>query len=324
MKPRFAADYRTLLWALVFFPATALIQYAYPQLIGWMLPVSLYFGFCAGVFSHNHNHCPTFKSKGANAFYAGWLSFFYGYPTFAWIPTHNLNHHKYVNKAGDATITWRYSKKNIWTIAWTYFFVSSYWQGQPLREFISKAKAGNPALYKQIVAQYSIVAVGHVAMLALAMVLRGPAYGALIYFFAFAVPSLFALWSMIFINFIQHVHCDPWSKYDHSRNFVGAFGNWMVFNNGLHTVHHEHAGAHWTKLRELHEKIASEIHPELRQESIFWFCIKSYFLGIFSDRFRTHQIGRAAYDAPDGRALNIETAGVSAVEAGVNASIVRA
>ena len=321
MLPRFAADYRTLFWALVLFPATALIQYVYPQLIGWMIPVGLYMGFCSGVFSHNHNHCPTMKTKRANAIYAAWLSFFYGYPTFGWIPTHNLNHHKLVNKAGDATITWRYSKKNNWTVAWTYFFVSSYWQGIPLREFIRKAKAGNPSLYRQIVIQYSTVACGHIAMLALAIFLHGPGRGFLVYFCAFAVPSLFALWSMMFINYIQHVHCDPWSKRNHSRNFVGKLGNFMVFNNGFHTVHHDNAGSHWSKAPALHAKIAAEIDPALCQESIFWFCIKSYFLGIFSERFRTRQVGRAPYDPPDGRALNIDVEEVHAVDAGVNASI---
>ena len=82
---------------------------------------------------------------------SAWLSVFYGFPTFAWIPTHNLNHHKYVNKAGDATITWRYSKKNTWLVASTYYFVSVYWQAQPVDEYIRKAKATNPRLYRQII-----------------------------------------------------------------------------------------------------------------------------------------------------------------------------
>jgi fatty acid desaturase len=321
MLPRFAADYRTLLWAFVLFPGVALAHYVEPRLVGWSLPLTLYLGFCAGVFSHNHNHSPTFKSRKMNAFFSAWLSFFYGYPTFAWIPTHNLNHHKFVNKAGDATITWRYTKKHTWTVAWTYFFVSSYWQGQPLREYIRKARASNPALFRQIVTQYSIVAGGHVAMLALAIAWRGWKVGSLVYFCGFAVPALFALWSMIFINYIQHIHCDPWSEHNHSRNFVSKLGNWLVFNNGFHTAHHESAGTHWSKLPEAHAKIAMHIDPELCQPSIFGFCMKNYVLGLFSDRYRTKQVGRAAYDPPDGREVKIETAEVAAVEAGVNASI---
>src|SRR5271165_3754129 len=153
MLVRHRADWRTLVWAFVFFPLVGFSPYVWPGLVPWILPVSLYFGFCAGVFSHNQNHCPTFKSRRVNAFYAAWLSIFYLFPTYVWIPSHNLNHHKYVNKAGDATITWRYSKKNTWLTASTYYFVSAYWQKPVLDEYVAKAKSGNRPLYRQIVLQ---------------------------------------------------------------------------------------------------------------------------------------------------------------------------
>ena len=166
---RHRADRRTLLWAFVLFPVVGFAPYVEPRLIPWLLPLTLYLGFCAGVFSHNHNHSPTFKSRSVNAFYSAWLSVFYGFPTFAWIPTHNLNHHKYVNKAGDATITWRYSKKNTWLVASTYYFVSAYWQADVIKEFIAKAKSGNRPLYRQIVAQYATLAGAQMALLGLAI-----------------------------------------------------------------------------------------------------------------------------------------------------------
>ena len=321
MHPRFASDYRTLLWAFVLFPVTAFAAYVNPHLLYWTIPASLYMGFCAGVFSHNQNHCPTFKSRKMNAFYAAWLSVFYGYPTFAWIPTHNLNHHKFVNKAGDATITWRYSKKNTWLIASTYFFVSAYWQAGPMKEFIRKAKVANGSLHRQIVAQYVTVGGVHAALLALGILLHGWKLGTLVYVCGFGISAFMGLWGMIFINYIQHVHCDPWSTHNHSRNFVSRLGNFLVFNNGFHTAHHESAGLHWSKLPEAHAKIAHEIHPELNQQSIFGYCIKAYLFGIFSERYRTKQIGRAAYDPPNGAKLDLTTAEVAAVEAGVNASI---
>jgi fatty acid desaturase len=320
---RHATDWRTLLWAFVFFPAMGFAPYVEPRLIPWLLPVSLYFGFCAGVFSHNHNHCPVFKSRKLNAFYSAWLSVFYGFPTFAWIPTHNLNHHKYVNKAGDATITWRYSKKNTWLVASTYYFVSAYWQADPIREYIAKARANNRSLYRQIISQYAMLVGAQVALLGVAIAWHHDVWwrGPVCWIFGFAIPAFFANWSMIFINYIQHVHTDPWSEHNHSRNFVSKLGNWLVFNNGLHTAHHESAGLHWSKLPEAHAKIAHLIDPELNQASIFGFCIKAYLLGVFSDRFRTKQVGRAPYDPPGGEQVELRTAAVAAVEAGVNASM---
>lgn len=317
---RNTADRRTLLWA-AFFPVVALAHYARPELCGYLIPLSLYLGFCSGVFSHNQNHCPTFKNKRLNALYAAYLSFFYGYPTFGWIPTHNLNHHKFVNKAGDATITWRMTKENTGWAAFTYFFLSVYYQAEPIQSFISKAREKNRALFRQILGQYATVALGHAAMLALAVKLHGWGLGAKVYFFGFGLSALFALWSMIFINYIQHVHCDPWSEHNHSRNFVSKLGNFLVFNNGFHAAHHENAGLHWSKLPEAHARISDQIDPALNQQSIFGFCFRSYVLGFFSDRFRTHQIGRPAYAPPDDGAVDLRTADVDAVEAGTNADM---
>src|SRR5439155_12285962 len=117
MRPRFSADYRAFLWCL-FMPVVALAPYVRGDLVRFvpiLSPLSCYLALAAGVLAHNHNHCPTFKNRRLNNVYANWLSVFYGYPTFAWIPTHNLNHHKFINKAGDATITWRYTDKhNAW------------------------------------------------------------------------------------------------------------------------------------------------------------------------------------------------------------------
>ena len=115
MLPRNPADYRTLLWAMLM-PVVVIAQFVNPKLVPYLSPLSFYFAMAAGTIAHNHNHCPTFKNRKVNELFATWISIFYGYPTFAWVPTHNLNHHKHVNREGDATITWRHSKRNTWWI----------------------------------------------------------------------------------------------------------------------------------------------------------------------------------------------------------------
>jgi beta-carotene hydroxylase len=298
MELRFASDRRTLLWAFGLLPAVALLPLWRPEGAGWLLPLALYSGFCAGVFAHNHNHCPVFRSRRANALFSTWISIFYGYPTFAWIPTHNRNHHTFVNRPGDATITWRYSRRNTWSIAASFFFVSAWWQRGLIRDFVATARARSPRLFRGIVAQTVTVAVAHGAALAAALTLHGPRRGAAAYLVGFLVPAASGLWGMIFINYVQHVHCDPWSPHDHSRNFTGRLGNWLVFNAGFHTAHHEQPGAHWSTLPARHARIADRIDPALRQRSVLGFCLRAYLLGIFAARFRTRQIGRAAHDPP--------------------------
>jgi beta-carotene hydroxylase len=258
-----------------------------------------------------------------NAFFSAWLSIFYGFPTFAWIPTHNLNHHKYVNKAGDATITWRYSKKNTWLVASTYYFVSAYWQSGVIKEYIQKAKASNPSLYRQIMGQYATLALVQGGLLALAIATHHDTWwrGIEIWFFGFGdVGHVRQL-----VDDLHQLHPArarrPLVRTQPLAQLRVEVGQLVVFNNGYHTAHHESAGLHWTKLPEAHAKIAHLVDPSLNDSTIIDYTLRAYVLGLFSDRYRTHQVGRAAYDPPQGGEVNLETASVAAVEAGVNASM---
>ena len=76
MRLRHRADVRTLVWALLFMPAAAAAQYAVPRLAGWLLPVSMYLAYSAGVIAHNHNHSPTFIDRRYNTLWRrGYRSF---------------------------------------------------------------------------------------------------------------------------------------------------------------------------------------------------------------------------------------------------------
>jgi fatty acid desaturase len=298
MKLRFAADSRTLLWAFVLFPAVVLAPWVSPHLLPWTVPLSMYVGFCAGIFAHNHNHCPTFHGRAGNAAFSSWVSLFYGYPIFAWIPTHNFNHHKFQNRPGDASITWRISKENSWLVASTYPFVAAVAQGALTGAFVRRARTTSPRLHRQILVQVAVFVAAHGALFATAVALRGWRIGLLVWAGTIGASMATGLWGMMFINFIQRVHCDPWSEHDHSRNFTSRLGNFFVFNAGYHAAHHEHPGAHWSRLPQLHAAIAPRIHPALCQASIFGFCLRVYLLGALAPRFRTRQVGRPACAAP--------------------------
>lgn len=249
------------------------------------------------MIAHNHNHCPTFTRKWLNALFGYWLSVFYGYPVFVWVPTHNLNHHKFLNREGDATITWRHTPKNHALVASTYFFVSSYYQSGPIKAYIRNARETKPALYRSIISQYVVWAGSHVFLYALACLRYGLGHGTVVWLCAFGIPAMFALWTIMLFNFIQHVHTDPWSAHNHSRNFTSRSMNYLLFNNALHTPHHEMAGAHWSTLWDAFDKIKDEIHPELRTRSFTWWLVRNYLLAPFLPGLGTKQIGRAPYDS---------------------------
>ena len=320
MLPRHAADYRTLLWMFVLARGLVPAIYIWPAIMPYVWWLSMYFAVSAGVIAHNHNHSPTFKNKRANNAFGNWVSLFYGYPTFAWIPTHNLNHHKFVNTAGDATITWRYTNKHVGWVAMSYFFVSSYFQSDPIKAYMAKAKERNRPLYRRIQFQYAIWITGYAIMFALAVFLHGWALGAAVFFVAIGIPAIFSMWTIMLFNYEQHVHTDPWSKLDHSRNFVGKFTNFLLFGNGLHTIHHEQAGLHWSKARAAHDEIKDGINPVLNEKSFWWYMIRQYLLAPFFPKLGTKQIGAGPMNPPSGK-LDIKTADVGLGEAGTNSQI---
>jgi fatty acid desaturase len=317
MGPRRASDYRTLLWAALM-PVVAGAQYVQADLVPYLSPLSCYLALAAGVMAHNHNHCPTFASRRANRVFGVWLSLFYGYPTFAWIPTHNLNHHRYTNGPGDATITWRYSNRRTLFIAATYFFVSSYFQSGPIKSYIRKARLSNRDLYRQILLQYAIWGGVAVGLLALAIARWGVARGLVVWLAASALPAVFALWTIMLFNYEQHVHADPFSEHNHSRSWTSRPLNFLLFNNGFHAAHHENPGLHWSELPRAHALLAPSIAPALVEGSVSWYFFKNYALAPFWPRFGSRQIGSPPFAREERAALDVSTADVPLADAGEN------
>ena len=261
MLLRHAADRRSLLWSLVLFPLIPALGYANRALLPWLLPIELYLAYCSGVLIHNHMHCPVFRSRRANAIYAIWISVFYGFPAFSWIPTHNQNHHRYLNGAGDVTRTSRLSRRDTLMHALVYPVASSFFQAPSVVRYAAQALGRGRARAMPIAAQTLALVVVHGALLLLALRLHGSAHGYATYALAFGVPALFAPWSLMFTNYVQHVQCDSGSRDNHSRNFVSPLSNWLLFNAGYHTVHHENPGTHWSEYPALHRLRAPRSRP---------------------------------------------------------------
>ncbi len=273
---RHPKDKRTLVWSLVLFPMPTVLAYVRPAWVLPLLPVWLYLGFCAGVLAHYHNHRAVFSSRVQNRLYSVWLSAFYGCPLWAWIPTHNQNHHKFVNGPGDATRTdLACPEDSLWSVV-SYPTRSSPQHLPLLRAYLGRLWHGNRRAFAWACAELAIVPTFQILVL-LGLLARYPTSMALGSFAAATfLPAAFASWSMMAINYLQHVGCDPRSADNHSRNFVGRVENWFVFDAGLHTVHHEHPGEHFSRYRSLHEARAGAIAPELCEQSILTFLWRRY------------------------------------------------
>ena len=274
---RYAADRRTLIYMAVT-TALLVVQWSRDSFSPVLFIACLCMAVSVAVIAHNHNHLTIWKSKTLNALTDYWLTLFYGFPAFGWIPTHNQNHHKFNNRDGDYTITYRYTENtNLFTLL-TYPTVSAFHQQKPIREYLKKQYRINRRRFWFCISQYVLL----VSFLVAAFVIDWKK--ALLYIF---IPQQVSLFVVLIFNYVQHVHADEESPINHSRNVVGPVMNWFLFNNGLHTVHHDNPGMHWSQAPEAHAKIADQIDPRLNEQSFWWFLIRVYVLGLFSAKARS-------------------------------------
>src|SRR5262249_41849356 len=96
--------------------------------------------------------------------------------------------------------------------------------------------------------------------------------------FFIMIPQLWGARGILRINLIQHDRCDTSSEWNHSRNFVGGWFNWIMCNNGYHTIHHNRAGVHWSQLAELHQReVVPRIDPSLDEPSMVRYLARTFF-----------------------------------------------
>lgn len=273
---RYKADIKTLIWMFAT-TATFVILWQLSS-FSWLLYIFyLYLSIAVTTIAHNHNHVPMWRSKFLNTLTDYWLTVFYGFPSFAWIPTHNMNHHSLNNRAGDYTITYRFTENNTLLMLLTYPSISAYYQQKPISNYLKLQWKTNRPQWYFFASQYVLLA----AWIGVALFVDWQK--ALLFVI---IPQQIATFSVLVFNYIQHVHADEESEWNHSRNVEG-FLNKMLFNNGLHTAHHERSGLHWSVTPELHAKIAPNIDPTLMERSFWWYIFRVYFLGAVMPKYRT-------------------------------------
>ena len=271
----YRADLRSLLY--IFLTTTLfVVQWIYG--FNWLIYiVYLHLSISVSVMTHNHQHLNMWKSKPLNVLTDWWLTVFYGVPIFTWIPTHNRNHHRFVNREGDTTATYRHTEENNLLSLLSYPSVSGRNQlKEGIIPYMAKLRQTDRRTFYENWAQVFVLAAWIVGFLILDW-RKGLLF--------VVIPQQVSAFVVMVFNYIQHVHADEESKYNHSRNFLGV--NYLYFNNGLHTAHHERAGVHWSLLPAEHAKIEHLIDPDLIEKTMWGYLIRAYILGAFSPRYRT-------------------------------------
>jgi len=293
---KFKADIKTLIF-LALTTSILFVQWKYGFHV-WLYILALYLEVTVAVIAHNHNHVPMWKSKFLNHVTDYWITLFYGFPAFAWTPTHNKNHHKFNNREGDYTITYRISEKNNVFTLLSYPSISSYFQQHPIAIHLRNLWATNKKKFFIAVGQYAAL----VLFIGIALLINWKK--AILYI---VIPQQFSLFSVMVFNYIQHVHADEESKFNHSRNFVSKSTNFLLFNNGYHTAHHHRASIHWSELPEAHAKLLPHIDPRLNEEGFWSYIIKAYVIAPFYRKFKMNSM-RLARKAKESLAADSTTA----------------
>lgn len=279
MKLRYTADIRSLAFVAFYF-ALVVGQWIYAPSTWWLaLPLFLLtclFSFFGAVITHNTVHCPVFERRGVNRAFQVLLSLTYGSAVSAFVPGHNLSHHKHTQTFKDVMRTTK---------------VRHEWNFLNMLEFAPKVGVAimkNDVAYvgamkgthKKWFRQYQIET-ATVLVITIGLFLLDWKKA----LFYWQIPHFYAAWGIISMNYLQHDGCDFDHRYNHSRNFVGKFVNWWTFNNGFHGIHHDRPGLHWSLTPQAHaERYVGNVDPRLDQKSMFVYIVKTF---IFPGRRQT-------------------------------------
>jgi beta-carotene hydroxylase len=250
--------YMGLLFTMYFVPAARNVP---------CLLLACYLAFLNSVVIHNSLHAGPFKATWMNDVWRMILSFGVLYPASANIPSHNLVHHHFDD---DGQEDWA-APEHV-RFKWNLLNLLHFPNVAGPRTFAGVTRWSKLLGRGDFRAQYvreQVFAFGLTGLL-----LALDFWTAL---FFVVVPQLWGARGILRINLIQHDGCDITSEWNHSRNFVGKAFNWIMCNNGLHTIHHNRAGLHWSALFEWHDKEAApRIDPSLNEPSMVLYLLRTY------------------------------------------------
>lgn len=278
----YKADLRSVFFMIL---ATTLLvvlwQYGFEMSWGLFIPIyllQLQMAITVSVMVHNHQHRGMWKNNWMNIATDNWLTVFYGFPIFAWIPTHNSNHHVHTNKEEDYTKTYMASEKNNLLTLISYPTLSGLVQQKAVLPYFLGLRKKNPRKFFF----HALQLVSLATWIAAAFIIDWRK--ALLFVF---IPQQLSLYIVMIFNYVQHVHADEETVYNSSRNFTGVMMNFWLLNNGYHMAHHLSPHVHWSELKKKHEKIDHLIHPDLNEVTFLGYIFRNYFLGALFPKFRT-------------------------------------
>jgi beta-carotene hydroxylase len=271
---RYKADYRTLFlifsYFLIAYSGYILFNFEFMKwyiVLPWFM-LSCMMAFIMAAIVHNTIHCPIFTRKKWNKAFQLVLSLSYGHSVSAYVPGHNLSHHKQSQTQKDTIRTYR--ARFSWHLLnqLFFFFIIAPEIVQQEKQWAEKMKTEKPSWYKQYRIELYLV----MSIKILLLILNWKA--AILFIW---VPHFYGTWGILSTNIFQHDGCDENHPYNHTRTFKSFLLNFLTCNNGYHGAHHDKPGMHWSLLPAYHKNnIEPYIHPNLNRNSLLAYCFEAY------------------------------------------------
>jgi fatty acid desaturase len=240
----------------------------------FFLLLACYFSFLNAVVIHNHMHKGIFKSRALNRAFRAVLSFGNLYPASANIASHNLVHHHFDDDGQPDWADPHWVTGEPVAFRWHLLNLIHFPNVVGPNTFAGVSRWARTTRQKDFRRQYLVE---QVFAFGLTGVLLALDFWTALFFIV--LPQLWGARGILRINLIQHDGCDTQSEWNHSRNFVGRFFNWIMCNNGYHTIHHNRAGLHWSVLDEVHRReCVGRVDPSLDEPSMTLYLLRTFLL----------------------------------------------
>ena len=265
-------DWRSLLFILI--SCSLLFAPFNLELHGWFavlwVTVSCLFCFCVSIINHNHHHHRLFGSHRLNGLVGIVMSVARGHSSISVRLAHNENHHRHAGTQQD-WIRPELAGAGFGLLRMSRFVVGA------IRTMAQGKREQEADFFQEIT--LTQLRIEKLVVTLLAILLLAVDWQKTLIFVL--IPWFVGVVLLIGVNLLQHDGCDTQSTYNHSRNFVSPLGNWFLFNNGYHTIHHISPGLHWSELPEKHrECVEPKMNKSLISHSILVYLFSEYILSL--------------------------------------------
>jgi fatty acid desaturase len=253
-------DIRTLIFLFLIMITRLVFWWYSPKYFFIWLPFIVGLVFILYRIKHNQIHRSTFFSTKLNRLFEYFLSVFTGTSNQSVHIVHIINHHTEINNDKDWGNTNKFQHSlEIYNFI-NYIFYTPLNFIKEKRRWLKKNRENNVAKKNTIDSWY--ISLTYLVMIIINL------ESTIIYIL---VPNIAVQLVLVSFNYFQHRDCNPFSKYNHSRNFTGSLLNFLTFNNGFHSEHHLYPAAHWSEYKEIHNKINRHIDQNLNETNLL-FC----------------------------------------------------